>query len=327
MKIDIRISLPILIPLLCIFTAILIIHFFLTALSALSFTTSIVYNTDKVARFTSHPISNSSHRAVDPEFYRMIEELNFNNRKIGQNDIEFLSRIRHWCRLQQGEFNPVKWQVIGKESDDPKELLINQRNSTPGACRRFAYILSGVLYSLGYDSRIVHIASTFSDLDFNHTLVEVYVPSLSKWVLIDSDYDTFYKIGDIYASLYEVYDQIRSKKIETIEFERNGSETLPMPRFVDENRLPTKLAKSFSHIYIGKMNAVKAYFDTGQRGKIKTFEHFVPDGGRLYPNFYKIFLIFMICVLLIVIMYCLYKISDYCFCKIKQCCNSKLYSL
>ncbi len=141
--------------------------------------------------------------------------------------------------------------------ENPLVSLEDQRAGNPGACRRFAYILAGALLAGDMHPRLIHIAQNFLDDSFNHTLVEVWIDSLSKWIVIDADYDTLYLIDNQPASMLELHNAVARKEFERISFARNGSKYLPEPT-VYEGQQPSRLIKSFRHIYYATTNA---FFD------------------------------------------------------------------
>lgn len=190
--------------------------------------------------------------------------------------IEKATAIRRWCRDQQ----VGQWSDLDDSSEDPLLLLDRQRKGIPGACRRFAFVLAGALIAGGLDARVVGLSAGLYDRDDNHTLVEVWIPELGHWVLIDSEFDATYQVDGKPASLLQVYDAVHTD-IGRISFERNGSNAQPLP--------PTELNKQiFQHLLYSQTNA---YFD-GYRvslfgRKRMSFAHYADYGGSQYPEALK----------------------------------------
>lgn len=255
----------------------------------LSFSTATVHNVKDEFIFSSPQDANSpfiqqSQDAQDLITFRNKISYLINNKP---KDLHLLAQIRHWAREQQGNFDENKWKATNDDVENPLQALNYQHAGTSGACRRFAYILTGALTSAGYRSRIAHFASDFNDNTFNHTLVEVWVESLQKWILIDSDYDTFYLVDGKYASLLDMYRTVQAEEYHRITFERNGSKYKPIPNVYTENGV-SNLVSSFKHIYISNTNA---FFD-GYRvrlfgSKRVSFFHFTEKETPPYPNILK----------------------------------------
>jgi len=271
--------------------------------------------------FTKARVRNTSDERMFVE--RNVPELHFISQTRNAHGLEFfreqyssvvatsisdelvrLAELRHWSRQQQGEFTERKWKGDGFGLEDPVQYLKEQRSGVPGACRRFAYILTGVLLSAGFDARLVHFASDFNDDTFNHTLVEVWVDSLNKWILIDSDYDTFYLIDGHPASLFEMYKVVQSGDFRRISFERNGSSSLPEPKvFKFDNETPSLLVRSIKHIYISNTNAFFDGYRVSLFGKRRIeFIHYSKEPlTPAYPEMKKIVLLLTVLLSLVVI--------------------------
>ena len=147
-----------------------------------------------------------------------------------QETLDTVAALRHWARTQQS-LDPTLWHFPpGADSGDvdPGVLLQQQRALRPGACRRFGYILAGALLSAGIPARIVSLQAFFTD-SLGHIMVEAWIEPLNKWVLVDPTCDTMFRLGGQYASLLELRKALLEGKLESIEFERNGSELEPAP--------------------------------------------------------------------------------------------------
>ena len=68
----------------------------------------------------------------------------------------------------------------------------------------------------------------FTD-SLGHIMVEAWIESLNKWVLVDPTCDTMFRLDGQYASLLELRQALLEGRLESIEFDRNGSELQPAP--------------------------------------------------------------------------------------------------
>ena len=147
-----------------------------------------------------------------------------------QGALDTVAALRHWARTQQS-LDPTLW-LFPPSADsgdvDPGVLLQQQRALRPGACRRFGYVLAGALLSAGIPARIVSLQAFFTD-SLGHVMVEAWIEPLNKWVLVDPTCDTMFLVDGQYASLLELRKALLQGKLESIEFERNGSELEPAP--------------------------------------------------------------------------------------------------
>lgn len=234
----------------------------------LTFTQAIVYSTNNKAHFTGRKSNDFLFIDQNPDS----EELKKFRQEIQHiidgidDEMTKATLVRKWVREQQGEFHKKKWAGDRLKSENPLESLLDLRAGNPGACRRFAYILVGALVSAGLDARLVHVASDFKDKTFNHTLAEVWLNKLNKWVLIDADYDTYFLVDGKLASMIEIYEVVSNKQFERISFERNGSNYKPIPIVYENGNTdnPSILLNSFKHLYFATTNA---FFD-GYRVKM-----------------------------------------------------------
>jgi hypothetical protein len=144
--------------------------------------------------------------------------------------LDTVAVLCHWARTQQPP-EPALWRFSpGADSGDvdPGVLLEQQRGHRPGACRRFGYVLAGALLSAGIPARIVSLQAFFTE-SLGHIMVEAWIDSLNKWVLVDPTCDTLFLLDGEYASLLELRQALLDGRLERIEFARNGSELEPAP--------------------------------------------------------------------------------------------------
>ena len=186
--------------------------------------------------------------------------------------------IRKWCRAQQ----IGGWSRDDNSSENPKILLTRQRCGVPGSCRRFAYVFAAALLAGGLDSRIVNVGEGIYDSSANHTLVEVWIRELHKWVLMDSMYNTMFLVDEKPASLIELYGVISSHNWERVRFERSGSVTEPHPT------LNVNFRQLFHHLFYPMTNALfDGYRVSLFARKRIAVTHFTAPGGESYPEFLK----------------------------------------
>ena len=120
------------------------------------------------------------------------------------SSLETARALRTWSYRQQ----PHTWDMLnggdGEDSVDPELLLAQQQRGVPGACRRFAYVYLGALLSAGLNARVVNWDSSFYDRDPRaHSLVEVWIEELHRWVMMDAMSDQESLVDGRPASLIE----------------------------------------------------------------------------------------------------------------------------
>lgn len=144
--------------------------------------------------------------------------------------VDTIVALRHWARTQQSSDRQLwRFPPDADSGDvDPGILLEQQYALTPGACRRFGYILAGALVSAGIPARLVSLQAFFTD-GLGHIMVEAWVDDLNKWILVDPTADTMFLVDGRYASLLELRKALLSGSLDRIRFERNGSILEPAP--------------------------------------------------------------------------------------------------
>ena len=148
----------------------------------------------------------------------------------GQGALDTVAALRHWARTQQSQDLGLWLFPPSADSGDvdPEVLLQQQLALRPGACRRFGYVLAGALLSAGIPARIVSLQAFFTD-SLGHIMVEAWIEPLNKWILVDPTCDTMFLVDGQYASLLELRKALLEGKLESIAFERNGSNLEPSP--------------------------------------------------------------------------------------------------
>jgi hypothetical protein len=195
--------------------------------------------------------------------------------------------VRKWVRDQQSD-KPGDWQPpYVDDTENPQRLLEEQRQGFHGACRRFSYILSGALLSIGLDARIVHAATDFRRFGRNHTLVEVWIDALHKWVLVDPTFDTLIFVDGSPASSVEIYLAAKHMELHRISFRRDGSRHLPAPTWEGYGEV-------FKHLYVARTNGIFDGYGVGLfRPRRISFLHLVDDQAEPYPQRRKELLMFV----------------------------------
>src|SRR5205807_593877 len=120
-------------------------------------------------------------------------------------------------------------------------------SGSSGACRRCAWLLVGILVALGITARLVCGAEGFEERLASHCMVEVWVPEMAKWVLLDPTLDTLFLVDHQAAGLYEVFDALRHHQ--SVTFDRRGSARLPAPSLAYYQRV-------LNHIFVARTNAL-----------------------------------------------------------------------
>lgn len=190
--------------------------------------------------------------------------------------LQKVTLLLHWARRQQS------WETLAEtepgwfESDNPEQLLAEQRASVPGSCRRFAYVLTGTLVSAGITARVVNLAADFTDEGNNHTLTEAWIPERNQWVLVDAMGDAFVFLGNQPVSALTALRALRSRSSRLSL--RSGDRTIPMPPAFFQ----------YKHLFVANSNAL---FDTPNTIPLHhghfSFKHFVDEGIEPYPVFRK----------------------------------------
>jgi hypothetical protein len=158
--------------------------------------------------------------------------------------------IRRWVRLQQSQDGGVWLPEAQVNHEDPHQLLKEQREGVPGACRRFSYILLGALLSAGFRARVVGFLSSLNRRDARqHAAVEVWLEEPGQWVLLDPTCDTLVLVDGKVASAIDLHEAVAAGDLTRISFERNGGTLVPHPRAESYQR-------SCRHLFVAMSNAV-----------------------------------------------------------------------
>ena len=198
----------------------------------------------------------------------------------GWKTVDKVVALRHWARSQQSSDRKL-WR-FSPDADsgdvDPGILLEQQHALTPGACRRFGYVLAGALVSVGIPARLVSLQAFFTD-GSGHIMVEAWVDDLNKWILVDPTTDTMFLVDGQHASLLELREALLSGRLDRIRFERNGSILEPAPSM----KYCTRISR---HAFFF-MN--ECFFTDPPRTKASVWRtrviHYVDEHATPYPEF------------------------------------------
>ena len=146
----------------------------LYAVRVMSFSQAHVENSSDSNAFSSRELPGFIHQHNSRRLFRFGIYVSAQTEKYADT-LKRAVAVRKWVRDQQSD-KPEAWQKpYLDDSEDPEQLLREQRAGFHSACRRFSYILAGSLLSVGLDARVVSLAEDFSDSARSHTLVEVWI--------------------------------------------------------------------------------------------------------------------------------------------------------
>ncbi|HYI93896.1 MAG TPA: transglutaminase domain-containing protein [Bryobacteraceae bacterium] len=220
--------------------------------------------------------------------------------KPGSPTLDTIASLRRWTRAQQSQDRAL-WQFpphVDSGALDPQVLLQQQRARQPGACRRFGYVQAGALLSAQIPARIVSLQAFFMD-GVGHIMVEAWVEELKKWVLVDPTHDTMFLVNGQYASLLELRSALLRGKLDSIHFERNGSNLEPSPTMAYYQQISRHAFFYTTQTLFADPPLAKADF---WRFKVL---HYVDQNAAPYPTFKKNALLlgtalFAVCGLLLI---------------------------
>jgi len=199
--------------------------------------------------------------------------------------------IQHWVRKQESDeqFYGKPGQQPGPTVDnteEPEQYLEQQRRGLRSACRRFSYILTGALLSVGINARVVSISDNLNTATIRgHNLVEVWIEKWNRWILLDPTFDAFVLVNGRPASLLEVRTAPASGSKASISLDQHGSHYRLQP--LNEYR------SMFQHVYVARTNAI---FDGYRYGLLVAkrieYVHYAGPGIEPYPEHTKELLLF-----------------------------------
>lgn len=188
--------------------------------------------------------------------------------------------IRQWVRRQQSQDKRMWLMPARRNHENPHRLLEEQRNSVPGSCRRFSYILLGALLSAGFDARIVCLINSLHRRGADsHVDVEVWIDEANQWVLLDPTCDAVVLIHSSLASALDLHEAVAAGELEAIAFERSGATLEPHPK-------AEVYARCCRHLIVAMSNAVFDGYAVRMLGvKSISFLHYSKESP--YPELRK----------------------------------------
>lgn len=96
-------------------------------------------------------------------------------------------------------------------NSDVRRILRHATEGKPLRCYYFAHLLSATCVAHGYTSRVLGLSASGRTSD--HAVIEVYIPRLEKWVLIDCDFNVAYRNKEgIWLNAFEIQEVWRKSK-------------------------------------------------------------------------------------------------------------------
>jgi hypothetical protein len=193
------------------------------------------------------------------------------------SSLETARALRTWANRQQ-----PRDMTTDRPADarvDPEVLLAQQRRGVPGSCRRFAYVYLGSLLSAGLNARVVNWDSSFCARNTSgHTLVEVWIPELHTWVMMDAMSDYEFLVDGRPASLIDVREAVVRGELQRVTADH------PSLGRVSLGLTP----EAMRHIYVSWTNAVfDGYSVAALTRRPISFFHYVDQLAAPYPQNYK----------------------------------------
>ena len=131
--------------------------------------------------------------------------------------------LRHWVRANIEIENVSPAETRG----DPFAILDSALAGGRFHCTHFSRVLHAVLNSFGYVTRRLGCGPGLIDDGGHHGVNEVWVNKFSKWVIIDSKYDSHFEKDGLPLSALEIRDLIWQGKADSI-IRIQGPDSQPM---------------------------------------------------------------------------------------------------
>jgi hypothetical protein len=203
------------------------------------------------------------------------------------HDLQTAIAVRHWVHTQQPRgrsWTPHQITILERvrgDLEDPFAILRAQREGAPAVCRRFAYLFTGAMESVGMRARVVGFSRTHWKFEKDaHTLTEVWIPELQQWVVMDAMWDSMYMVNNRPASLTDVYHAVRAGRTDSVRVLHDGTLSDPLDA--------ARLTREFQHIYLTMNNAIfDGYRVCFSCDKPIRFAHLANDYSSPYPTFRK----------------------------------------
>ncbi len=127
-----------------------------------------------------------------------------------KTDIEKVEKLCHWVNglwKHNGENTPVK--------NDPLSIVKESKSGANFRCVEYAKVLNASLNSIGISARIIGLKTKDSETrpsGAGHIAIEAYIPSLSKWIFIDAQWDAIPYCGKTPLNAVEFRNGLFHKK-------------------------------------------------------------------------------------------------------------------
>jgi len=109
----------------------------------------------------------------------------------------------------------------------------------------------------------------------NHSIAEVWIPSLSKWVLMDAMGDSMFAVDEVPASALDIYECARRGVLDRVELIGRQS-----CMSVDQNNV----RRLFKHVYVSMTNALFDGYSVCLFGRKRvSFAHFANEYSASFP--------------------------------------------
>lgn len=140
------------------------------------------------------------------------------------SDIEQIINLMYWVHnLAPHAVNPTWPRSLN--SLNLIDICINEKKSIN--CYMHSVILNEVYLSMGYYSRFIHLWYTHSGE--SHVVNSVFVPSLNKWVMMDSDFGAY--CMDENKNILNI-PEIRDRLVNKQEILFNDDLNVEIPKFI-----------------------------------------------------------------------------------------------
>jgi hypothetical protein len=251
-----------------------------TVLSNLMFVKSTVFNVTDRNFFTAFHVPRFISQS--PASSRIQQFRSLTNLTVeGATDLGRATEVLHFVHRQQPQGR--SWEPhrvtfserLRGDIDDPIRLLKSIRNGAPATCRNFSFLMVAALTCIEMHGRVVIFNATYwkSGTD-GHMMMEVWVPSLAKWVLMDAMWDVVYCVDGIPASAFEVYEAAQLSGVAQI---RLAGEQTCLTLGPDKRRM-------FRHLYTSMSNALFDGYGVRFFGNKRiAFAHFANRYSRPFP--------------------------------------------
>jgi len=90
---------------------------------------------------------------------------------------------------------------------DPAAYLRQAKAGRPMTCLHFAVLYGALAGQQGYTTRVLGLRDPFGA---RHAVTEIYVPRLSRWILVDVDFNVVYRRAGVLLNAAEVRDAWRA---------------------------------------------------------------------------------------------------------------------